>query len=178
MKKLVCSLFPILLVTGVAGAQFFADGELTAGGEPERKIRELGIPDPVRIMERREKAHSAFEAGNCRVAIPELDSLARESDWFGNLILMGLEPYFSADIRDRRDFADQRRLMPIEATANEYLVTRNEAIVMLAECLVLTGDKEAAAVAYIWALEAIYINERALWDRARNGFYELIGFRP
>lgn len=35
---------------------------------------------------------------------------------------------------------------------------------------------EAAVSAYIRALKAIYINERDLWERARNGLYELIGF--
>jgi len=176
MKKIIIASVFIFLASGTVDAQKLAESQLFSEGVPESKIRELGIPDPVRMMERKEKAHAAFEAGDCGKAIPELDSLARETDWYGTLILTGLEPYFQADIRDRRDFADQRLLMPLEKKGNEYLVIRNEAMVMLAECLSETGDTDAAVSAYIRALKAIYINERELWERARNGLYELIGF--
>ncbi len=178
MKKIILTFIVMLVASGVGNAQYLVDSQLFSDGVPEIKIMEFGVPDPVRITERKERAHAAFEDGDCTQAIPELDSLAREADWYGTLILTGLEPYFQADIRDKREFTDQRMLMPLEARGNEYFVIRNESMVMLAECLSETGDTEAAVSAYIRVFKAIYINERALWDRARNGFYELIGFSP
>lgn len=178
MKKIIIASVFIFLLSATADGQYLVESQLFSEGVPESKIRELGIPDPVRLMERKEKAHAAFESGDCGKAIPELDLLARETDWYGTLILTGLEPYFQADTRDRRDFTDQRLLMPIEAKGNEYLIIRNEAMVMLAECLSENGDTEEAVLTYIRALKAIYINERELWERARNGLYELIGYSP
>ncbi len=176
MKKILLVSAVTLLVFANADAQFLSDSELFSEGVPESKIKELGIPDADRIMELKETAHAALESGDCTQAIPALEALGKEADWYGTLILTGLEPYFQADIRDKRDFEDQRRLMPLEARGNEFLKLRNEALVMRAECLVETGEAEAAVAAYIRALKAIYINERELWERARNGLYKLIGF--
>ncbi len=144
--------------------------------EMMERIGELGIPVPADIEKLGDIAKSAYEAGDCGNAIPALETYGKTVNLYADLVMSGVSPYNRALSADQRRFGSTRPLIAIERGANEYITMRNEALLMHAECLVRTGEKEKAAVMYYQALQVIYLNETELWERARNGLYSIIGF--
>lgn len=123
-----------------------------------------------------EQARALFGDGACTgEVVAVLDDFARKANAMGNVISAGLEPFYDASLDDRRSFRGTRELIPFETLANQYKRKRNIAMVMRAECIAKSGDRETAISVYYRALQLLSIDNTEWWTRARNGLYALVG---
>lgn len=142
----------------------------------QKQVDELGVPTVSEVNSLESKAKELYSSGNYSAALPVLEEYAKKANWLANLISAGLEPYYGASYDDRKDFPYSKasKLIPIEATANDYRKKRNRAMVMQAECLIKTGKKEKAVSLLVRALDLIDIENEEWWDKAKMHLYEII----
>lgn len=148
--------------------------------EYAEQVEEYGIPTRESVAALGEKAKALFDAGDYAQAEPALAEWAHQANWLSNIIVRGLEPFYSAGYDDRKAFpaARIRLISPYERMANEYKTDRNHALVMQAECLVRTNQPERAVSVYMKALDIISVKDWEWWNRAANGLYGLVGVAP
>jgi tetratricopeptide (TPR) repeat protein len=157
--------------------------DLSKQGDPfdlsrsREKIGKFGLPTVTRVADLENKARVLYAANNWREAGIALDRFAREANTLANLISSGLEPYYGASYDDKENIKGLGALAAYEKLANDYKTKRDRAMVMQAECLILTGQKEEAAALLLRALDTISADDRDWWDRARNKLYALIDVR-
>lgn len=178
MSNLLKILLLLLVLSAVALCQ---QSSITSKGvnasDPKSsrdKSGKEGLPTVSRTAEFEMKAKILYDADNWREASVALERFAREADGLANLIRSGVQPYYNASSDERRALQGLSELMRYEDLSNEYKVKRNRAMVMQAECLILIGQKEAAAALLVRALDLIDATDRDLWETARQKLYMLI----
>ncbi len=165
--------------------QFAADGAAAQQSDEnpfdfskrEGLMKETGLPSVEMVTQLEASARALFDSGDCKKAIPALERYAKTANHLANLISAGVRPFYGASYDDRRGFSGISELVRFETAANEYKAKRNASLVMQAECHAKIGDPSKAAVIYSSALELIDIDDTALWRRAREGLYSVIGFK-
>ena len=142
----------------------------------EKLTKELGVPTVDEVDKLETKARELYAANNYALAIPALEEYARKANWLSNLIAAELEPYYSASYDSKKSFPPPVRdsLAPIEERANSYKKKRNAAMVLQAECLIKTGNKEKAASVLVRALDIITLGD-PVWPQARALMHSLVG---
>jgi hypothetical protein len=156
-------------------AQDEMDNPLDLTGLSEER-KDIDVLTVAEVDDLEALTRAAFDAGDCKSALPLLNDYQKQANSAANLLHAGLKPFYGASYDDRKNFRGTGALVKYESASNQYKKKRNAAMVMAAECLVKTGDKAGAVIRFQRALELIDIDDQALWDRARKGLYSLIAF--
>jgi len=143
----------------------------------EEKIKELGLPTVAKVEALEKKAKVLYNSKKWQEAALALEEYAKKTNWLSNLIEAGLEPYYSADYDDKKEYPYSKltALVPFEKKVNDYRRKRNRAMVMQAECLINLGQNDKAVSLLVRALDLIDINDEVWWNRARRQLYSIIG---
>lgn len=139
-------------------------------------IKQGKLPTPTSVKAARAQATTLFEAKNCTDALPALDNWASQANWLANLLKSGLDPFYNATSTGKKSVNGPflTELAVFEGQANAYKGERNLANVMKAECMIQRNQKLEAAALLAKTLNYIDVEDRELWDRARNDLFALI----
>ncbi len=135
------------------------------------------LPTVASVNALKTQAESLVSASKCTEALPVLAEWATQANVLSNLLIAGMEPYYSSTSSERNGVSllpILEVIVPYEKLANDFKKDRNIATVMRAECLASTGKPNEAAAVFARALELISLSEKSTWNRAATGLYKLI----
>ncbi|MGR5461149.1 hypothetical protein [Vibrio sp. PNB22_1_1] len=142
-----------------------------------QQVGELGVITKADVDTLEQRSKDLFNAGKCKEAIPVLVEYSKKANWLANMISASLDPYYGASYDDRKSYPYEKikPLIPLETMSNEYKAKRDIAFAMQGECLVKTGDKEAAIPVLLKTLDLLSIDNEVWWERTRNNLLAIIG---
>lgn len=148
--------------------------------EEQDMISELGIPTMSSVFDLSEKADGLWDAEEYKNAADAYATLAEQANWLANILSAGLEPYYSADYDDRKDFSPQKidisDLVVYETASNTFKSERNRAMLYEGLCYYNIGDYEMALPLLIKALDIIEITDEENWELGMQALYSIVGF--
>ena len=127
------------------------------------------------------EAQKLFDQGQCEDAIPELTRVWEISNDIANTITSGLDPFYDADRDATSEFMSNNRelfkkLAQDETNANKLKAKRNLSMVMIGECHIKLGQTAQGLSFLRKALDLIDIGDLEMWNRARTGAFEAVGY--
>lgn len=138
-----------------------------------------GVPTVADVRDVKEKATTAFNAGNCEQAIPLLDAMATQSNTLANLMRETLTPFYDGGYDEKENFniSSVEELIENETLNNEFIRDRNSAWVMLGECELKSNNNDRAVGYFLKALDYISLDTEELdnWKRAAKGVMQITG---
>ncbi|MGI2938045.1 hypothetical protein [Vibrio diabolicus] len=142
-----------------------------------QQVGELGVITKADVDQLEERSRALFNDGKCKEAIPVLVEYSKKANWLANMISASLDPYYGASYDDRKAFPYEKikPLIPLENMSNEYKSKRDIAFAMQGECLIKTGNKEAAIPVLLKTLDLLSIDNEVWWKRTRNNLLDIIG---
>lgn len=125
---------------------------------------------------------SLVAAGDCANATPAIVEFHEAANLASNLIRRGNEPYYDARRDDQENVARSPRLLDelvaAERTFNNLIRQRNIAWVEEAKCFLALGQRQEGITRLFRALDYISVDERDLWQEARQLLWAEVGFQP
>lgn len=186
-----CIFFTSIFVSSIGALTALAQESQQAGALPdpldlskyETMINKEGFPTRTEVSNLEAAANDAYKSGDCETAIPIIVDYYTKANSLGNVIKQGIEPYYSADYKEREETnlnSEIEQLAAAETEFNMLVRKRNAAWVMEADCLIKTGKRDEGIVRLFRALEYISIDteDRELWQRARVMLWEQVGYAP
>lgn len=140
------------------------------------KIEELGVITKPEVDGLESEARDLFKTGKYEEAIPVLEEFAKKANWLSNLISANLDPFYSADYDERKEYPYHliEPLIELEKMANDYKRKRDIALAMQGECLLKIGNEKDAVPVLLKALDLLDLHNDYWWERTRTNLLTII----
>lgn len=154
-----------------------SEDELDLSKDKE-KVDELGIPTVSSVQKLKSEADALYESKDYMKAAEAYSLYAKNVNWLANIISGTLEPYYSADYDDRKDWKpesiDVTTLYMAESESNHYKSERNRAMLYEGLCYYYENDYETAIPLLLKALDLIEIDDETNWQLGYDAVMDIV----